>query len=126
MANKFCTYHDSEKHGQTSVMCCNKCGLPDEEFWHNPSLQTNEKYWRERCEAAEMVIKWFPRNELEVMWNAMAEFERWQELKSTIIPILTPCVGYDIDFLVWYSGMDEQKIKNAYERYKREIEQGKP
>jgi len=37
MGNKFCTCHDSEKHGQTSVMCCNKCGLPDEEFWHNPS-----------------------------------------------------------------------------------------
>lgn len=36
MGNKFCTCHDSEKHGQTSVMCCNNCGLPDEEFWHKP------------------------------------------------------------------------------------------
>ena len=33
---------------------------------------------------------------------------------------------YDIDFIVWYSGMSEDKIKAAYERYKTEIEQGQP
>ena len=32
----------------------------------------------------------------------------------------------DIGFIQWYSGMEEYKIRNAYERYKREIEQGQP
>lgn len=32
----FCKCKESEKHGQTSVMCCNHCGLPDEEFWQEP------------------------------------------------------------------------------------------
>ena len=32
----FCHCSNDEKHGQTSVMCCNHCGLPDEEFWKRP------------------------------------------------------------------------------------------
>lgn len=32
----FCYCSNDEKHGQTSVMCCNHCGLPDEEFWKRP------------------------------------------------------------------------------------------
>jgi len=95
MANKFCTCHDSEKHGQTSVMCCNKCGLPDEEFWHNPSLQTpsNEKYWRERCEAAELLLSKINTGRPGIIFVGVNEArEKWQQLKSTPIPILTPCV----------------------------------
>lgn len=30
-----CQCKESDKHGQTSVMCCNHCGLPDEDFWSN-------------------------------------------------------------------------------------------
>ena len=30
-----CKCPDNIKHGQTSVMCCNHCGLPDEDFWNN-------------------------------------------------------------------------------------------
>jgi hypothetical protein len=30
-----CQCKPDEKHGQTSVMCCNDCGLPDEDFWSN-------------------------------------------------------------------------------------------
>jgi len=37
------------------------------------------------------------------------------------------CEGLkNIDFIVWHSGMEEYKIRNAFERYKREIEQGQP
>jgi len=31
-----CNCKDEIKTGQTSVMCCNVCGLPDEEFWQPP------------------------------------------------------------------------------------------
>ena len=27
----------------------------------------------------------------------------------------------DINFIKWYSGMEEQKIRNAFERYKKEV-----
>lgn len=30
-----CKCPDNIKHGQTSVMCCNHCGLPDEDFYDN-------------------------------------------------------------------------------------------
>jgi len=30
-----CQCNESDKTGQTSVMCCNCCGLPDEDFWTN-------------------------------------------------------------------------------------------
>ena len=29
-------------------------------------------------------------------------------------------VSFSLDFIKWYSGMEEQKILNAFERYKRE------
>lgn len=48
--NKICTCHESEKTGQTSVMCCNKCGLPDEDFWQPPTSPEEvsaEKIWKE-------------------------------------------------------------------------------
>ena len=50
---------------------------------------TNEKYWRERCEAAEAVIESYSE------WDKAFDFEKhskWKQLKSTPIPILTPCV----------------------------------
>lgn len=28
-----CTCKDEERHGETSIMCCNHCGLPTEKFW---------------------------------------------------------------------------------------------
>lgn len=28
-----CRCPDKIKHGETSVMCCNECGRPTEEFW---------------------------------------------------------------------------------------------
>lgn len=31
--NDSCTCDINDKTGQTSVMCCNICGKPDEEFW---------------------------------------------------------------------------------------------
>ena len=53
------------------------------------SLQTpsNEKYWRERCEAAERLLLQLENEEQEIAKN----FREWQNLKSTPIPILTPC-----------------------------------
>lgn len=32
-----CSCEEDDKTGQTSVMCCNVCGLPDENFWHGGS-----------------------------------------------------------------------------------------
>jgi hypothetical protein len=29
-----CSCVDEDKHGETSIMCCNECGKPTEEFWH--------------------------------------------------------------------------------------------
>jgi len=28
-----CTCNDEDKHGETSIMCCNECGKPTEKFW---------------------------------------------------------------------------------------------
>ncbi len=28
-----CACKDEIKHGETSIMCCNHCGLPTESFW---------------------------------------------------------------------------------------------
>jgi hypothetical protein len=35
--NGNCKCSPDEKHGQTSVMCCNRCGLPDEDYWEVPA-----------------------------------------------------------------------------------------
>lgn len=48
--NRICICHESEKHGQTSVMCCNKCGLPDEDFWKPPSEADQDELWRDVSE----------------------------------------------------------------------------
>lgn len=45
-----CQCKPEDKHGQTSVMCCNHCGMPDEEFWKPPLS------YREGLEA---FAKWF-------------------------------------------------------------------
>jgi hypothetical protein len=54
---------------------------------------SNEKYWRERCEAAEGVIERFVVSPLhpDTSDNGKKIFAEWQELKSTPIPIQTPC-----------------------------------
>ena len=60
------------------------------------SLQTpsNDKYWIERCEAAEEVIERFVVSPLhpDTSDKGKKVFAEWQELKSTPIPIQTPCV----------------------------------
>ena len=28
-----CTCNEEDKHGETSIMCCNECGKPTEKFW---------------------------------------------------------------------------------------------
>ena len=51
-----------------------------------------EKYWRERCEAAEehiTILCNYPKGKITT-----AAWKKWQELKSTPIPILTPCVEW--------------------------------
>ena len=61
------------------------------------SLQTpTEKYWRGRCEAAEEVMETIPP---DVNWGNLGAIKdheetylKWSKLKSTPIPILTPCV----------------------------------
>jgi hypothetical protein len=30
---RHCTCSEDKKHGETSIMCCNECGLPTEENW---------------------------------------------------------------------------------------------
>jgi hypothetical protein len=42
--------------------------------------------------------------------------------KKVIKLCTTPHVigSFSLEFIKWYSGMEEQKILNAYERYKRE------
>ena len=32
--SKHCTCIEDQKHGETSVMCCNECGLPTDDFWN--------------------------------------------------------------------------------------------
>ena len=39
-------------------------------------------------------------------------------VKNCNIPYVSG--SFSLDFIKWYSGMEEQKILNAYERYKRE------
>jgi hypothetical protein len=34
-----CACEDEHKHGETQIMCCNRCGLPAEKFWNKkPNL----------------------------------------------------------------------------------------
>jgi len=56
---------------------------------HLASLQTpsNEKYWRERCELSELMYL-----KLNMGESHREIYEQWQRLKSTPIPIQTPCV----------------------------------
>jgi len=56
---------------------------------HQASLQTpsNDKYWRERCEAAEEMYR-----KLNLGQIHPEEYIKWERLKSTPIPIQTPCV----------------------------------
>ena len=58
---------------------------------------------------------------LDSTWNLYEEqSKRISELEEGLRE------GFDIDFIVWYSGMDEHKVRAAFERYKKEIEQGQP
>jgi hypothetical protein len=54
------------------------------------------EYWKKRCEAAEAVIDKFAAIPLhpDVTESGKTIFKQWQELKSTPIPILTPCGGW--------------------------------
>ena len=38
----FCKCPPKDKHGQTAVMCCNHCGMPDEPFWQPPTDAVEE------------------------------------------------------------------------------------
>lgn len=44
--------------------------------------------------------------------------EQMQVNKNCDLPDVSG--SFSLDFIKWYSGMEEQKILNAYERYKRE------
>ena len=44
--------------------------------------------------------------------------EQMQVNKNCVLPDVSG--SFSLDFIKWYSGMEEQKILNAYERYKRE------
>ncbi len=35
--NKHCSCEEEDKRGETSVMCCNDCGKPTEDFWKTPN-----------------------------------------------------------------------------------------
>lgn len=59
---------------------------------------------------------------------SIEDFDLWVESQTQLLseyasqlPKVTEI--QDINFVKWYSGMDEQKIRNAFERYKRETEQ---
>ncbi len=41
LPNIKCKCSENEKHGETSIMCCNHCGLPTEAFWTN-TIQHNK------------------------------------------------------------------------------------
>ena len=64
--------------------------------------------WRERVEGLEVIIDTFTKqlSELKVLEQSEVNIN-----SETI---------HDINFIKWYSGMEEQKIRNAFERYKRE------
>lgn len=34
-ASRHCNCSDEDKHGETAVMCCNRCGKPTEKFWQS-------------------------------------------------------------------------------------------
>ncbi len=42
------------------------------------------------------------------------------ELSEQLLPPAEGAIA-DINFIKWYSGMEEQKIRSAFERYKREV-----
>lgn len=33
--NTHCSCSEEEKTGETSIMCCNRCGKPTEKFWYS-------------------------------------------------------------------------------------------
>ena len=37
-----CQCNNELKTGQTSVMCCNICGKPDEKFWSNKEIEDDK------------------------------------------------------------------------------------
>jgi len=86
-------------------------------------------YWKKRCEAAEEVIERFVGE--SIICSPHTEkgkeiYNEWQQLKNNPTDEEGEDEIKDIDFIVWFSGMDEHKVKAAYERYKIEIEQGQP
>lgn len=43
LADIQCKCNPEQKHGETSIMCCNKCGLPTEKFWTKTQLPKKEE-----------------------------------------------------------------------------------
>jgi hypothetical protein len=84
---------------------------------------SNEKYWRERCEAAEGVIERFVVSPLhpDTSDNGKKIFAEWQELKSTPIPIQTPCVELEKE-VERLKGENKDLI--AYTEYVKRITDG--
>jgi predicted RNase H-like nuclease (RuvC/YqgF family) len=85
---------------------------------------SNEKYWRERCEAAEGVIERFVVSPLhpDTSDNGKKIFAEWQELKSTPIPIQTPCVELEKE-VERLKGLIEMNWKEEYDQAVNEIVQ---
>jgi len=80
------------------------------------SLQTpSNEYWRERCEAAEAVIDKFAAIPLhpDVTERGKTIFNKWQKLKSTPIPILTPCVELEKE-IERLKGLIEKALKTVF------------
>jgi chromosome segregation ATPase len=43
LADIQCKCNPERKHGETSIMCCNECGLPTEKFWTKTQLPKKEE-----------------------------------------------------------------------------------
>ena len=114
-----------EDNREIRVGECRNCGHP---LW-NPSdtPATKPEVRLPSDEEIEKEAKWrFTNGHGACDYYEVAQFNnacKW--LKDQIKPSDAPIREElrDINFIKWYSGMDEQKIRNAFERYKKETNQ---
>jgi hypothetical protein len=71
-----CTCDNEIKTGQTSVMCCNICGKPDEDFWRNGVVADHDFNFLKKI--------WFERNPVHETNADSGEDMFWQTLSAVI------------------------------------------
>lgn len=93
-----CNCNQEVKTGQTSVMCCNICGLPDEDFWQPPlsSIRSEQEIrdslaeMERMAKAAEDILNSGKVKDIPVL---LKNFELWKERSKARANILKWALG---------------------------------